>query len=364
MLSKKTGAYAYAGLPAGADVQSVYFPDAVVAPFATEAARVKPVGRLDDSGDIATRRFSLEESKVLIVEAMTAFDPQLGQKAVELLKTAQYSGGDAGLQAEAEFRALAYDDSYPHDGGDNPYLAEAHKLNVPEGARWDITPVPAGQCRLMRCLPAESPQQAYDMGEAGKFYDPANPHKQAVIEYQFDGTIDAVVYMAHEMGHAIADDYQREAGHSYLDNPEHMKETQAYLTQHILYDYLRHHPDKTIAQAADQHFTATMTGSLHDMSDNERLHERPMGLLTALGVVDHLKDQELSTKRRTSEALLGRHGPQGISEVLATAGIERTGDMEKLARATVRNATELLQTQPVLANKQDVSLFRPINKPI
>ncbi len=355
MLSKKTGAYAYAGLPAGADAQSVYFPDAVVAPFAAEAAGIKPAGGLGDLGDAATRRFSLAESKALVIEAMTAFDPRLGQKAAEILKTAHYSGGDADLQVEAEYRALAYDDSYPHDGGDNPYLAADHKLNVPEGARWDIRPVPAGQCQLMRCLPAESPQQEYDMGGAGKFYDPANPHKQAVIEYQFDGTIDAVVHMAHEMGHAIADDYQREAGHSYRDNPQHMQETQAYLTQHILYDHLRRHPDRTIAQAVDQHFTVTMAGSLRDMSDNERLHVRPMGLLTALGIVDHLKEQDLRTKQRTSETLLGRQGPKGINEVLATAGIERAGDMEKLARTAIRHATEPLQAHhamPAPAAKQ------------
>jgi|GEM_PF-1507408 hypothetical protein len=345
MLNRKTGGYPYAHFPQGEDPQSVYFPDAVIGPFIDAAKNSLPdffrAQREEQFShrEMSARRFSLEESKALIIEAFSSYDPQLGDKAKEILKTAQYKNGDADLKAEESFRHVAHDDSDPHQGRGNPYLRSDYKLDIAEGQRWVISPVAPGQSSLMRCLPASSPQRDYGDG----FYDPANPQPHAAIEYEFDGTIDAVVHMAHEMGHMIADDYGLDAGHTFQDNPVHMQETQAYLGQHILYAHLKRHSDASIAQVAYEHFTLTMTNNICSLMDRDRLHSRPLGLLSAMAVLDKVQDQDLFAKRHVSERMWGRMGPADINQVLASAGVERPDDMKKLAQIEVQKLHQHLQ---------------------
>ena len=313
MLNTRTGGY-----PAAHEGRNgAYFPDAVVAPFVAEAQRIGP---LQSSSPADTGRcFSLEESKALIIEAMNEFDPKLGIKAAEILSAASFNN-------TAKSRSE-----------DNPYLADEYKLPDMKDARWNLMEVAPGQSQLMRCLPAQSEPKDYGDGMG---HDPANENPYAVIEYQFDGTIDGVIHMAHEMGHMIADDRQREAGYTYKDNPEHLKETQAYFTQSILYNHLMRHEDVEIAAAARGHYAATMQQSIHELSDPERLHDRPMSLLSAAALVEHLQGQDLYVRQRAGEMLQGAAGPKNISEVLAAAGIERNGDMKKLAVSVIGNAVE------------------------
>ncbi|MEK7801420.1 MAG: hypothetical protein AAB276_03100, partial [Pseudomonadota bacterium] len=262
-----------------------YSPDSIIIPMIIEARKIDPASsdfRLSLSKALE-QRFTLEESKALIITALDEFDKSLGDKAQEIFQTAHYNNGIADVRAEAKFRKFSYDAS--NTNTENPILSKNYNLDVNEESRWNLIPVPPGQCRLMRCLPAESDQKEW----TNIAYDPANPHPYAVIEYQFDGTIDAVVYMAHELGHAIADDYGRETGKTYRDNPTHIVEMQAYLTQHIIYDYLKHHQDANIADSACRHFDVTMTQNLNDLRNNPSMEGRPMSILIIRGLHDHLR---------------------------------------------------------------------------
>jgi hypothetical protein len=310
-----------------------YSPDKIVAPMITATASAAIYSEKDFRlalSQASERRFSLEESKNLITAAMQDFDPKLGDKAREIFKTAHYNNGEADENLASEFRSYPYDDAPPNE--ENPFLDKNYRLDVSSDQRWNLTPAPPGQCRLMRCLAAESEQKAW----TETAYDPANPNPHAIIEYQFDGTIDAVVHMAHELGHAIADDYGREAGNTYKDNPGHIAEMQAYLTQHILYDYLKRHPDKTIAAAAQGHFDATLAYNLNDIKTNPAMQDRPASILTARGLYDHLGGQNIETRRQVSEALLGREGSKNINEVLAAAGFKTNDDMKVFAGIAAR----------------------------
>jgi hypothetical protein len=84
-----------------------------------------------------------------------------------------------------------------------------------------------------------------------------------VIDFDYDGTVAAVVYLAHELGHALADESQLKAGHSFRDNPVHMQEVQAYVVQHIVLDQLREHSDPSIRAAATSQFSSDMTKNLY-----------------------------------------------------------------------------------------------------
>ncbi len=278
--------------------------------------------------DTSGLRFSLEQAKSMIIAAFDRFDPELGQQARAILATAHYKDGAAGIRAEDAYRAVAYDGTI---SGDNPYLRADYRIDVAAGARWDITAVPPGQSRLMRTLPASS---------TASRYDPANPYAQAVIEFEFDGTLNSVVYMAHEIGHAIADDYGREAGHSYRDNPSHLPETQAYLLQHVMYDYLIDgQGDAEIAASARQHSGATLRDAIMRLPQESEMEDRPMSLLVALGLHDRLQDASPFARRLASEALLGRTGPKNINEVLAIAGVMTETDLEQFAQQAIRAAS-------------------------
>lgn len=85
----------------------------------------------------------------------------------------------------------------------------------------------------------------------------------SVIDFEYDRSIHSVIYLAHELGHAIADDYQLASRHTYRDNPKHMAETQAYLVQSIVTAALQTHPDPEIAAAAQHHFTDELAGQIY-----------------------------------------------------------------------------------------------------
>ena len=73
--------------------------------------------------------------------------------------------------------------------------------------------------------------------------------------------------LAHETGHAIADDYIREKGLASSDFRENIPETQAYFIQNIVYDYLRNkQPDAGIRAAAGRHFTATTSRNVYNLA--------------------------------------------------------------------------------------------------
>ena len=344
------------------------FPDAVIDAFAKQSAKSAPAKNTQES---ANTIIPLERSKTLIVEALSQFDLELGQKAQEI-------------------------------------------LNDP--ARLNLKTVEPGQSRMMRSRAAGLTQEDVDksgMATPASHINPDfprddNPEAFAIIDYEYDQTISGTIYLAHELGHAIADDYQNEAGFSYRDNPTHMNETQAYLTQHIAYDYLRNHSDTEISNAADIEYQKEMTnyfgeyplslsaldavqqaqagatiipneifqsrfgndwknviaqdenasGIYEAMSalqiapdaegqeqalstlQNEagRLHGRSTSILVASGIVSNLDTQSDGLKKQATDAVLGRYGPQDINNALARIGFETPEALEKFAEQTVTQA--------------------------
>lgn len=304
------------------DNAGYYFPDVVVDAFVTQekdGGAAEPAA-MPPTGTAAGRRFSVDESKALIVAALNGFDAEMGLRAQEILATAQVR--DTGVAVTA-FNVAA---------DDNPFLKSDYRLDVAEGSRWNISLVEPGQARLMRCLPADSPQREVVPG----YFDPANPHSHAVIELHFDGTMNGVAYMAHELGHAMADDCQREAGNSFRDNPAHLAETQAYLVQHIVYDALRRHSDPGVAQAAQAHYAATMEENRAGLSDVTVLHGRPMSLFSARALAVQLQEQDDNTRNRAAMMLMGREGRVDIGDVFMAAGVETPEALARLARTALQ----------------------------
>lgn len=70
---------------------------------------------------------------------------------------------------------------------------------------------------------------------------------EAIIHYDAQNTFQDVVILAHELGHALADDIGHEAGHDFFQNPPHMHEIQAYLLQILVLDALKEHSSPDIA---------------------------------------------------------------------------------------------------------------------
>lgn len=310
MINAGTTRYALQNLPDTEDARGFYYPDAVIEPYVSANRKDPPSVPPPPENQ---PRFTLDEAKNLITEAFHAYSPALGKKAEDLLATATYN---------------------PRPQGD--YFDPAYELDIEDGSRWNIHHAEPENARLMRSLPALS-----DKNELG----PENPHPHAIIEFEFDGTMNSVVYMAHEMGHSIADDQiKKPDGYRYGDNrpTAHILETQAYLPQMILYDYLERHPDKNISDFARHHRLSTIEDNVgillaadKAVSDNhpdkekllERMHGRPMALLTAATIHDAVKDQPVERRDFTLDFLHGKYGHQGITHVLAATGIENTSNL-------------------------------------
>jgi len=146
----------------------------------------------------------LKKAKIEIIQALEAFDPDLGQRASSI-------------------------------------LSDDRRLNIVE--------VTKAQTNMMMCRPAGITMDdiiaanMYIPDFADKFgphfTQQDNPNNYAIIDFEYDGSPRAIVWLAHELGHAIADDIQRENGHNFRDfSPAEMEE-QAYLIQHVVSRHVR-----------------------------------------------------------------------------------------------------------------------------
>lgn len=310
---------------------------------------------------------SLQDSKAMIVEALHDFDPVLGAKAAAMLQNEK-------------------------------------TLNISD--------VPAGTAYMMRCRPAGYTNPGEE-----------NSENHPIIDFDYDHTIQSTIYLAHELGHAIADDYQREAGHDFETNPTHMIETQAYLVQNIVYNHLKDHPDKNIATAAERYAATEMARNIYDLSlahaaqdalqdiaqhqepnpamifenrfgqgwenfistyapaqrifetmatlkadpqsglpekmetlqnEAQRLHERPTSILIAACIAKHLETEDIGQRRKTSEILLGRHGPKDITSTLQSVGLHKEGRLDSLAQSTMQYLTQRLNATPDAQEMQTI----------
>ncbi|MEZ0261016.1 MAG: GNAT family N-acetyltransferase [Alphaproteobacteria bacterium] len=316
-------------------------PPAALESLAKEAAQVAP--RLDYAQpETAGPQISLDAAKKLITDGLEKFDPALAAAAREVL--------------------------------DNP-------------ERMNVRTVDAGKGVMMR-VRAGNLMPEDGMGFEGHrdhdalkkdFPVDHNPGKQAVIDFQYDGTMKSVVYLAHELGHAVADDMQNKSGHSYRDNPQHMQEVQAYLVQSIVTQALRDNPDPAIARAAQQHFSHEIgkqtaafpvaeaaREALDNMSQGRPtdaasimeaklgknwqaaiesepsyqavfkamqagpdalntaiagLSDRPASQLMGLAIAEHLQGQDAAARTAGVGAVLGSAGPKSMAETLEIAGV-------------------------------------------
>lgn len=149
----------------------------------------------------------VEEAKASIVSALNQFHPELGTRAAEIL-----------------------------------YNDERLKLR-------EVTEDTPDKTNMMQCRPAgmnEAWLKENDMLMAdfdkrfGKYFEGQTnegEEAKAIIDYEYDGSPEAVVYLAHELGHAIADDIQHEHSKSFLDFTANECEEQAYFIQSLYTHY-------------------------------------------------------------------------------------------------------------------------------
>lgn len=146
----------------------------------------------------------LQNAKNIIINALDQFDPELASRATDV-------------------------------------LFNKERLNIAE--------VPEAKTNMMMCRPAGITMKDV---KAADLYIPDfaekfgphftrqdNPTDHAIIDFEYDGSPHAIVYLSHELGHAIADDIQRENGRSFKDFSMDEMEEQAYFVQHIVSRYIK-----------------------------------------------------------------------------------------------------------------------------
>jgi hypothetical protein len=316
------------------DGRGVYFPDAVVDPLMSAAQRVPQAAVQPRPEAVTGPQLPWDKSRQLILDALEAFDPRLKTRAQALF--------DAGFDKAAELNTLQ---------PENDSIATG-------SSRWQLKQIDTGLSHsVMRSLPANSPRSKLN---------PDNPNPYAVIQFEHDFTINGAIYLAHELGHALADGYINENLRGKPNTtPEHMNELQAYFVQHIVYDYLRRSPDKALATAAQEHFEGTMRYNLALLpaalpelaaqkadpqrpateppdptgpSDAiQRLHSRPASILTALALYTQA-ERNPEARHSIVEAVLGGQGPKDVVAALETAGISSPVAMNRLAAQTIKTA--------------------------
>jgi hypothetical protein len=158
-------------------------------------------------------------------------------------------------------------------------VAALKKYDVPLGTRVEAILNDRLEIRDIKDVPAgEDIQQQYvPYGARLKNGEP-DPHAGNIRYDCLNNAIDDVIMLGHEAGHGIADDNIRATSCAGADGTrrqcndgdqlEHMQETQAYFIQQIVYGQLMNNPDidPTVAEAARQHFAATMTQNIYNLS--------------------------------------------------------------------------------------------------
>ncbi len=131
----------------------------------------------------------------------------------------------------------------------NPDLASHAASVIYDEDRLNIVEVSEPKTNMMQCRPAGmtiDDVKAADM-HLPDFSERFGPHftrqdnltNHAIIDFEYDGSPRSIVWLAHELGHAIADDIQRENGHSFKDFSTGEMEEQAYFIQHIVSQHLK-----------------------------------------------------------------------------------------------------------------------------
>ena len=222
-------------------------------------------------------RISLQTAKNIILHGLQEFDEELGRRASDI-------------------------------------LCDERRCNIVETGRPDKG--------MMACRPAgitlEDLQNAdmyipdYQERFGPAFIRQDNPEDYAIIDFEYHGTAHSLLYLAHELGHAIADDAQREKGVSFRDFTSDQMEEQAYFVQSIISHYTgQNSPEndpegdsfiKISWQRACQYKNANENFE-HAMSLNSQL--RRLMIEAVLTTDDNLKQSLLSEMpEKTTEAII------------------------------------------------------------
>ncbi len=156
---------------------------------------------------------SLDVAKGLIVDALTDFDAALGQRAADIL----YNDARTNILETA-----------------NPEIVEVQMYRPAGVTHADL--VSSGM--LIPDYAERFNTKGYG-ADGGPFTQQINDSDHGIIDLVYRGTPNAVSWLAHELGHAIADDIQIENGRSFQDFTSDEQEEQAYFVQNIVIDHLR-----------------------------------------------------------------------------------------------------------------------------
>ncbi|MEO0391871.1 MAG: hypothetical protein AAF213_01345 [Pseudomonadota bacterium] len=272
---------------------------------------VQPIDRMPDPHHPP---MSVAQSKAVIVEAAMAFDPQLGArvKAVcddpDRFNIREVEPGTARMM-RVRTRDCAMTEN-------NPLFVSAERMGEEDWARW----------------------QAWEQ-ETGKpaFTLNANDTGKAQIDYEHDSTVTATTYLAHEIGHAVADDIQWGTRNTNSDNPKHMAEIQAYALQHIVLSHLTQQSDPALAATAE---------GVQQADDAAQRHSFAVGQIAA-SALDGQGEVSFAEKFGGQvDGVLDHHqGAQTLFEALRhrdTSGHERLGNAPVDTR-TIQNAAHAVQ---------------------
>ncbi len=151
----------------------------------------------------------LTTAKQVIIDALNSFDTELGRCAAQILFD--------------DMRANIVEEKHP------------------------VTQMM--QCRPSGVSPEDLIGTEYFIPDFEKRYGPNfitrfNPEDFAIVDYEYVGTLDSIRLLAHEVGHAIADDMQRDKELSFRDFDSNELEEQAYFVQRIFDNYIEQHGNK------------------------------------------------------------------------------------------------------------------------
>jgi hypothetical protein len=115
--------------------------------------------------------------------------------------------------------------------------------------RLNIAEEKTAKTKMMMCRPAGVTINDLDAADmyipdfkeryGPQFTEQENLGDKAIIDFEYIGTAESIEWLAHELGHAIADNIQRENGHSFRDFSTDEREQQAYFVQNIVRRYIK-----------------------------------------------------------------------------------------------------------------------------
>jgi hypothetical protein len=156
------------------------------------------------SGSLPTNNsIPLDDAKKLIIAALSQYHPELADRAAHIL--------------EREGHTII----------DNPEKVTGMMQCRPAGAEEIVD----------ENHPMYISREDFEKRFGPNFTELGNTREHAVIDYEYLGTPNSVIYLAHEIGHAIADDIQQEKGLTYKDFTSGQQEEQAYFVQSIVSHY-------------------------------------------------------------------------------------------------------------------------------